>query len=131
MLTYQEQQFFRERYESLVYSETAQNLFSYVVYPLSKKKPQIRGPQENYKDYDKNDIRQLIVNNQIVVPGPSQFDNLVNIIKVTCERCFPTLIDTYMNNGCFSAYNMKPPLDSSKVCTLRLTEKLKDLWKLK
>ena len=157
MLTYQKYTFFLNRYEHLVYTETAKNLFSYVVYPLCRGKDKTRGPQDNYKNYDSADIGQLIVNGQIVVPdgpykintyhvpnndktdfilktdkiGPSQFENFVAIIKHYCENYFPTLIESYITNDKFSSWNREPPLDSNKVCALKLTEKLKELWKLK
>lgn len=82
MQTYQEYQFFIQRYKDIVYAKTAENLYSYVVYPLCRPKrgkPQTRGPQDNYKDYDRTDISRFKVDEvlaenkheHIVVPdGP-------------------------------------------------------------
>lgn len=128
MQTYQEYLFFLNRYKHLVYTQAAKNLFSYVVYPLNnaKENEKTRGPQDNYNDYDREDMKRFKIDGKLVIPdgpykietyhifrpglkdpviekkkfGPSQLENFAYLIEQVTNTQFPKLIDQYASKDC-------------------------------
>lgn len=148
MQTNQEYRYFLDRYKHIVYNITAKDLFSYVIYPLSRDRNPTRGPQDNYKNYDREDMARFKVDGKLVIPdgpfkietyhifrpniqdpvievkkfGPSQLENFVTLIGGVTDTQFPKLIENYASRDCDFKY--------TKDCAQDLTRRLRDYWKL-